>query len=241
MGIRPVFLAALVCAVLGLAAFVTTTSDGAVRPSGADVSLVDDEENETTCAPGEDCRDSRQDQAQDERRVSIHLPGWLFQLFTLPVVLLGVVLALIVARRLRLVRRRRRERAPARPRGAPPGSPARPTEEVEELGEELVRQAAALYDGEPRNAIVAAWVALEQAAARAGVRPDRTETPTEFAQRAAAAYRLDGDALARLADLYREARFSRHELTSEHIAQARRSLGTLAHDLRFGAHHGATR
>jgi len=241
MGIRPVFLAALVCAVLGLAAVVTTTSDGAVRPSDADVSLVDDQETVTLCTAGEGCRDTRQDPAQDQPRIGLHLPGWLFDLLTVPVVLLAVVLFLIVVRRLRLVRRRRRARAPARPRSAPPGSPARPAEEVGELGEELVRQAAALDDGEPRNAIVAAWVALEQAAARAGVRPDRSETPTEFAQRAAAAYRLDGDALARLADLYREARFSRHELTREHIAQARRSLGTLAHDLRVGAHHGAAR
>lgn len=241
MGIRPVFLVALTCAVLALAAFVTSTSDGAVWSSGSGAPLLDGEEVDPGCRPGADCSDRGEEPDQGAPIVIVELPDWAMPVLYVPLIALAALAVLIIARRLRLVRRRRQERAATRAREPAPPSPPTPTEEAEELGAELVRQAAALDDGEPRNAIVASWVALEQAAARAGVVPDRTETPTEFARRAATAYRLHEAALDSLADLYREARFSRHELTPAHIEEARRCLTTLAHDLRVGVPGGGAR
>ena len=106
-----------------------------------------------------------------------------------------------------------------------------PDEEVEGLPEALGAGARTIGEGSPRNAIVAAWVRLEQAVEgeRFPHRPE--ETPSELVERALAAYRLDGEAIRRLAALYREARFSSHPITEEHRREAtdclRRLLATL--------------
>lgn len=67
--------------------------------------------------------------------------------------------------------------------------------------------------GTPRQAILACWLDLKRTGEQAGVVHLPAETSTEFVVRLL--HRLDADPrpTARLADLYREARFSTHDLT----------------------------
>lgn len=152
---------------------------------------------------------------------------------TLPRVLTGllllalVVIVIAVVARLRLVVRRRRRLDATGLRG-PPAVPLAD----EAVGEEAVAEAldtgvAALATGSPRNAVVAAWVALEKAAARAGVVGEPADTATDLVLRMLAAHPVDRATLERLAVLYREARFSGHELTERHRAEARECLERL--------------
>ncbi len=78
----------------------------------------------------------------------------------------------------------------------------------------------ALGGGDPRNAVVACWVALEDAAERGGLRPDPAETSAEFTIRVLGRWEVDQPTIDRLAILYREARFSRHPVTEQMRAEA---------------------
>ena len=81
----------------------------------------------------------------------------------------------------------------------------------------------ALAHGEPRNAIVAAWLQLEDDVAAAGWPRYAAETPAEYTGRVLAAAGLAPDAVHTLASLYREARFSSH-----HLGEAERERATAA-------------
>jgi hypothetical protein len=85
--------------------------------------------------------------------------------------------------------------------------------------------------GTPANAVVAAWVRLEEAASEAGVRTDRARTSTELARSVLRSYAVDEAALERLAGLYREARFSSHDIGEDMRTQAREALGQVTRDL----------
>lgn len=65
------------------------------------------------------------------------------------------------------------------------------------------------------DAIIAAWLALEEAAAATGVRRDRSQTPTEFTVAVLESTDADPEATQGLLDLYREARFSSHSMQPE--------------------------
>ena len=93
-------------------------------------------------------------------------------------------------------------------------------------------QDALLRDGDARNAIVATWHRFEVQGERAGVPRRPSETSSEYALRILDLAEADTGPVRRLAELYREARFSDHEITEEHRAEAlaalagiRRSLG----------------
>ncbi|MDC5698685.1 DUF4129 domain-containing protein [Intrasporangium calvum] len=89
----------------------------------------------------------------------------------------------------------------------------------------------AMGRGTPRNAIVAAWVALEQAAAMAGLPRHRAETSIEYVARVLRVWDVDALSLDELAGLYREARFSTHALSEPHRERAIVALGTIRGDL----------
>lgn len=112
-------------------------------------------------------------------------------------------------------------------------------DEPQRIAEQMVADAdaqdALLREGEPRNAIVAAWSRFEVQGERAGVGRDASETSSEYAIRILDLVSADTGAVNRLAGLYREARFSEHEMTEEHrtealgaLAALRRSLGVRA-------------
>lgn len=102
----------------------------------------------------------------------------------------------------------------------------------EELLAAAPEQFALLTGGEPRNAIVAAWLSLETVTAATGLPREPAETSTEYTTRVLRTWDIDPRSIADLAELYREARFSRHTLTEEHRRRAMRDLTTLHEDLR---------
>ncbi|MEO7754301.1 MAG: DUF4129 domain-containing protein [Terracoccus sp.] len=110
-----------------------------------------------------------------------------------------------------------------------------PTFEVPPVPEEMLRtardQLARLEQGEPRNAIVAAWLELEAAAAGSGLAREAAETSSEYTARVIGTWAVDRARLADLGALYREARFSTHPLGEDHRRRAIHDLEVLHHDL----------
>jgi hypothetical protein len=88
------------------------------------------------------------------------------------------------------------------------------------LAEGAARQRDLLRSGTPRNAIVQVWSRFETLASQVGATRRPWETSSEFTLRVLEAVDADSTAVTRLAALYREARFSDHELTEEHRAEA---------------------
>lgn len=111
-----------------------------------------------------------------------------------------------------------------------------PIEALPSLPEDLLETADArlglLQEGSPRNAIVACWVDLEESATSAGLPRRPAETSAEFTVRVLRTWDVAPDAMGRLAELYREARHSRHQLTEQHRAEAVSRLEAIHDDLR---------
>jgi hypothetical protein len=92
-------------------------------------------------------------------------------------------------------------------------------------------QLEAVEQGSPRNGIVACWLRLQEIVTAAGVEPRRSETSAEFVVRTLRAIDVDPRPIGALAALYREARFSDHELGEERRTAAREALQSLHDDL----------
>ena len=73
---------------------------------------------------------------------------------------------------------------------------------------------------------------LESAVAAAGCRPDEPRTSPEVTTEVFREFHVDEAHLRELAALYREARFSAHELTEEHRSRAADALTAVHVDLR---------
>ncbi len=155
------------------------------------------------------------------------MPTWLDQV--LQVTLMVVVAALVTAAALSIWRRGvlRRRLAPRVPPPVP-HAPRVPTELTEAADQML----DALRDGTPRNAIVACWVRLESAVTATGTRRNPADTPTELVERVLAELLVDRHELETLAGLYREARFSTHELDESHRLRAIAALSGIREQLR---------
>lgn len=82
--------------------------------------------------------------------------------------------------------------------------------------------------GEPNDAIVAAWLALEEAAASSGVRRQPAETPSEFTVDVLRATAADPRATRDLLALYHRARFSAAGVSSTDVRAASHCLAVLA-------------
>ena len=92
--------------------------------------------------------------------------------------------------------------------------------------DEALRLVAQLSD--PTDAIVAAWLALEEAAAMIGTPRSPADTPTEFTAAVLAHTPADRIAVGMLLQLYHRARFSTGGVGADDLASARRCLGELA-------------
>jgi hypothetical protein len=95
-------------------------------------------------------------------------------------------------------------------------------------------QRSALQRGAPRNAIVECWLRLEAAVVDAGVPRYPSDTSAEFTQRALATVSVDPAAIADLAALYREARFSSHPMDEDSRRAAIGALEAVHDGLRSG-------
>jgi Domain of unknown function (DUF4129) len=92
-----------------------------------------------------------------------------------------------------------------------------------------------------REAVVRAWLLLGDAAAAAGTPARPAETAAEYAVRLAAAHGLPTASVHRLAELYREARFSGHPVGADQRNEARAELTTLRAALSHPAPTGTSR
>ena len=89
-------------------------------------------------------------------------------------------------------------------------------------------------DRDPRRAVIACWVRLEQAAAAAGTRRRPGDTPTDLVSRLLREQRVSADVLAGFAEVYREARYATHTVDDRMRAGARSALHRLRADLTAG-------
>lgn len=107
---------------------------------------------------------------------------------------------------------------------------------VDVLPEQLLEQAREseqlLGRGTPANAVVAAWVRLEDAVRGAGLRDDDSRTSTELVTSVIGGFGVRQAPLERLAELYREARFSRHPVGEDARTRAGEALREIQGDLR---------
>jgi hypothetical protein len=86
-------------------------------------------------------------------------------------------------------------------------------------------------DRDPRRAVIACWVRLEQAAAAAGTPREPGDSPTDLVVRLLAAHQVSAQVLYPLADVYRLARYATHAVDSSMRDQARAALRQLRAEL----------
>lgn len=145
---------------------------------------------------------------EDSQRTPIELPAWLQAI--LQVLLVTAIIAAIIAMLATGYRRRPQLRWHRRASGD------REFDVLPDVAAAVVDEAAAqramLLTGAPRNAIVRCWLRLERDVADAGLNRRPSDTSAEFTERVLANYSVDPAAIRDLAGLYREARFSEHEL-----------------------------
>jgi hypothetical protein len=145
--------------------------------------------------------------------------------FAVAVLALVAVVVLLAPRTGRPGWRRRR----AEPAAVPDEPAEASTQALAEAVEQGLRE---VEQGEPTDAVVACWLRLERAAADAGTVRRAAETAGELTARVLAAHRVDPGTLRRLADLYREARFSDHVLGEPERERARQALDQVRRELR---------
>ena len=96
---------------------------------------------------------------------------------------------------------------------APPESAREAPDRALLTDRRAAHQARMLREGSPREAIIATWLDLERLVAAAGVPRRPSETSSELVVRVLDDREVPAAALTDLAALFREARFSTHELT----------------------------
>jgi hypothetical protein len=86
-------------------------------------------------------------------------------------------------------------------------------------------------DADPRRAVIACWVRLEQAAAAAGTPRAPGDTSTDLVGRLLSEHQVSALALYELAEVYRLARYATHTVDSAMRDQARAALRQLRTEL----------
>ena len=156
----------------------------------------------------------------------VQLPGWLMlaaQVLCVLLVLTAVALLLWYLLRNGLRMRERQQELTEQP-------PVQTREEV------LAAVDAGLSDlddtdADPRRAVIACWVRLEQAAAAAGTPREPGDTPTELVTRLLRGHDVSAAVLFALAEVYRLARYATHTVDTGMRDQARAALQQLRGEL----------
>ncbi|HEV2936309.1 MAG TPA: DUF4129 domain-containing protein [Streptosporangiaceae bacterium] len=138
-------------------------------------------------------------------------------------VIVGMAIAIAVVLALTVLSRRRR---PA----------AAPRDRTRRARQDLLDSLAAGRDaltagGEPREAIIACYVAMERGFAAAGSAPAAADTPAEVLTRATDAGIVRSGSAALLTGLFRRARYSRQPITSADSDAAAAALDQMRADL----------
>jgi uncharacterized protein DUF4129 len=160
------------------------------------------------------------------------LPEWVG---TVTLVLLGIILVVVlVLVTWAVLRDAARRRARKGNRGKIKGKDGVRT--AEELVAALDAGLEELSDSDrdPRRAVIACWVRLEQAAAAAGTPRHPGDSPTDLVGRLLSEQRVDAQVLAALLEVYREARYATHTVDNRMRQQAISALERLRADLGAG-------
>ncbi|MDQ7908716.1 DUF4129 domain-containing protein [Phytohabitans sp. ZYX-F-186] len=155
------------------------------------------------------------------------VPGWLGTVaLVIGAAVLAVLLGVMVWTLAREVGRRRW-------RGKMPPRQLSRTASAEEVVAALDAGLVDLSDADldPRRAVIACWLRLEQAAAAAGTPRQAADTPTDLVTRLLGEHNVSRDVLARFADVYREARYATHTVDERMREQARAALQRLRAEL----------
>jgi hypothetical protein len=158
------------------------------------------------------------------------VPSWLgTAAVVIGCVVLAVLLGVMVWTLAREVTRRRA-------RGKMPPRQVHRTASAEEVVAALDAGLIDLSDADldPRRAVIACWLRLEQAAAAAGTPRQATDTPTDLVARLLGEHHVSADVLASFADVYREARYATHTVDERMREQARAALQRLRAELTVG-------
>ena len=102
-----------------------------------------------------------------------------------------------------------------------------PARVAREMLADAQEQRQTLLEGSPRNAVVACWSRFESQGGAAGVERRAWETSSEYTLRMLDLVDAYEPAVSRLGALYREARFSEHELTEADRQDAIDALDTI--------------
>lgn len=157
-------------------------------------------------------------------------PSWLSDLLLvlagLVAVSVATVLVIVVVRIVRGVQWR--PRAGRRPTA---DDELAPDAVAAQLSAAVNETLATIERGQTRDAIIACWLRLEDVAAQAGTERLPSQTAAEFTASVLGAHRVHPQPLTALADLYREARYSTHEMPDRARRQARGALELLRDDL----------
>lgn len=225
--VRPARAAAVVLILLGLALVALTARSGrteTVRPQTAPA---------TVTVPPRTVPPRRPDGGETAAPAQQHTaPASLGPLVAIAAVfilaIVGAFLWIVVERIRMSPGRLRRYRAPVARRLAA---------EQEERPDPTVLAVAVeaglreLEEGGPGEGVVACWVQLERAAEEAGAGRAAPETPSELAGRLIDTHGVRAAPLVRLAQLYREARYSAHPVPEAARTEARELLEQVRADL----------
>ncbi|WP_281495082.1 DUF4129 domain-containing protein [Isoptericola sp. S6320L] len=159
-------------------------------------------------------------------------------ILTTLIVLGAIILVLLLWAAGRTILRALRDapRKPPEPDTLDPGgdlaTAAVPTVPLPELADAVTRALQHLDDARtPTDAVIAAWVALEDAAAEHGTARDPAQTPTEFTQAILATTPAPPGQVATLRTLYQRARFTTHPTEDDDVTAARTALTRIARSL----------
>ncbi|MEV4757443.1 DUF4129 domain-containing protein [Micromonospora sp. NPDC049559] len=171
------------------------------------------------------------------------IPDWILVAAMVLGLLLAAVLAgLLIRALIRDLRRRGAQRRARAGRTRRPPAQRTAEEVVAALDAGLVDLSDA--DADPRRAVIACWVRLEQAAADAGMPRRIGDTPTDLVSRllrggagetGGTPTVVSADVLSDFAHVYREARYATHPVDERTRAQARSALTRLRAELTTGA------
>ena len=170
--------------------------------------------------------------AHDGPAAAQGLPEWVGQA---ALVLLGVIGLVVVALVIwGILRDQARRRARKGRRGAVTGRQGARTAEELVAALDAGLEELSDTDRDPRRAVIACWVRLEQAAAAAGTPRSPGDSPADLVGRLLREQRVDEQALAALLAVYREARYATHTVDDRMRRQARSALERLRADLGAG-------
>jgi hypothetical protein len=166
------------------------------------------------------------------------VPGWLHILLITIAIAIGVAIVTVAALYVvKLVRQLDLHRSPRNEPNIADVELA-PEDVARALTEAVDATLVAIERGETREAIIACWLRLEDIAGEAGVSRRPAETAADLTERVLATHQVSGPTLSRLADLYREARFSGHRMDESARDEARSALEQVRDELSH-KHKGA--